>query len=790
MLKNYFKTAWRNLTKNKVHGLINIGGLSVGLACSMLLFLWIQHETATDAFHTNGDRLYKVYEREYYSTHVDGNYDTPGLLAEELKKQIPEVEEAAMMQEDNDHNALQAGNKILKVEGAAVSASLFRMFTYPLLEGDPNTTLASVTSIAISEKTALQFFGSIQEAMGKTIRFDNRKDFMVTGVFANLPSTASRRFDYLIPWESWLTDHPWSRHWDNSGPLTFVLLRKDANATLVDKKIAHFLDNYNKDQSAAYHIELGLQKFDEVYLHSQFKDGKVSGGRIEYVYLFSIVAIFIVVIACINFMNLTTARSVKRAKEVGIRKSVGAFRSVLITQFISESLVLTAIAVVIAILLMTLLLPLFNQLTQLQIDLRLVQGSFWLKLLILTLFTGLLAGLYPAFFLSSFNPVKVLKGSIKLTTGAVWFRKGLVVFQFVLSIVLVISTIVVSRQINYIRNRNLGYDRDNLVYIPIEGELFKKYPLFKEEALKMPGIQSISQVSDNPSNMDAQTNGVDWEGRDPGTMISFEQPGVGYDFVRTMKLQLAEGRDFSKDFPTDKDAYIINETAARQIGYTKAVGRWLVKNGRKGYIIGVLKDFHFRSLHEQINPMIVEVREAGDYGNILVRIQSGKTREAMAGIESLCKKLNPAFPFTYSFSDQEFQKLYQSEQIAGSLSSIFAVLAILISCLGLLGLVMFTAEQRTKEIGIRKVLGASVTGIVRLMTADFIRLVLIAIVVAIPIAWWAMNQWLDNYAYKTSIGWWTFVLAGGTAVLIALGTISFHAIKAALANPVVSLKSE
>jgi ABC-type antimicrobial peptide transport system permease subunit len=734
--------------------------------------------------------LYKVYEREYYSTHIDGNYDTPGLLAYELKKLIPEVEDAAMMQEENDHNALQAGNKILKVEGSAVSASLLKMFTYPLLEGDPNTALASVTSIAISEKTALQFFGSIQEAMGKTIRFDNRKDFMVTGVFANLPATASRKFDYLVSWESWVADHLWTKQWDNSGPLTFVLLRKDANATLVDKKIAHFLDNYNKDQSAAYHIELGLQKFDEVYLHSQFKEGKVSGGRIEYVYLFSIVAIFIVVIACINFMNLTTARSVKRAKEVGVRKSVGAFRSVLITQFISESLVLTAIAVVIALLLMALLLPVFNQLTQLQIDLRLVQGSFWIKVGILTLVTGLLAGLYPAFYLSSFNPVKVLKGTTKLTTGAVWFRKGLVVFQFVLSIVLVIGTIVVSRQINFIRNKNLGYDRDNLVYIPIEGELFKKYTLFKEEALRMPGIQNISQVSDNPSNMDAQTKGVDWEGRDPGTMISFEQPVVGYDFVRTMKLQLTEGRDFSKDYPTDADAYVINETAAHKIGYTKAVGRWLVKNGRKGYIIGVLKDFHFRSLHEQINPMIVQVREAGGYGNILVRIQSGKTRETMAGIESLCRKLNPAFPFTYSFSDQEFQKLYQSEQIAGDLSTIFAVLAILISCLGLLGLVMFTAEQRTKEIGIRKVLGASVAGIVRLMTADFIKLVLIAIVVAIPIAWWAMNQWLNDYAYKTSIGWWTFVLAGGVAILIALGTISFHAIKAALANPVVSLKNE
>jgi putative ABC transport system permease protein len=791
MLKNYLKTAWRHLIKNKAHSLINIGGLSIGLACSLLLFLWIQHEMATDAFHAKGDRLYKVYEREYYSNHIDGNYDTPGLLAEELKKNMPEVEDAMMLQEENDHNALQAGDKILKVEGAAAGASIFNMFSYPLLTGNAQTALGTVNSMAISRKTANQFFGGVQQAMGKTIRFSNRKDFMVTAVFEDLPATASRRFDYLISWDSWLTEHTWARRWDNSGPLTFVLLRKEADAALVDKKMAHFLDNYNKDQSAAYRIEIGLQKFSEVYLHSQFKEGKVSGGRIEYIYLFGIVAVFILAIACINFMNLTTARSVKRAKEVGVRKSIGALRSVLMIQFISESLLLTAVSVVIALLLMTLLLPFFNQLTGLQMELRLVAPSFWLKLGALTVITGLLAGLYPALYLSAFNPAKVLKGAIKHTIGAIWFRKGLVIFQFVLSIILITGTIIVSRQIDFIRHRNLGYDRDNLVYIPIEGELAKKYQLFKDELLKMPGIQSVSEVTDNPSNMDAQTNGVDWEGRDPGTMISFEQPVVGYDFVHTMRLQLAEGRDFSPAYSTDKDGFIINETAARQIGYTPAVGRWLVKNGHKGYIVGVLKDFHFRSLHEGINPLIMELRAADvTYGNILIRIQSGKTKEAMAGIESLCKTLNPAFPFSYSFSDEEYQKLYQSEQVAGRLSTGFAILAILISCMGLLGLVMFTAEQRTKEIGIRKVLGASIAGLLRLLTADFLKLVVIAILIATPIAWWAMTSWLNNYAYKTTINWWIFVLAGGLAVVIALGTISFHAFKAALANPVNSLKNE
>ncbi len=790
MFKNYFKTAWRNLVKNKVHSFINIAGLSVGMACSLLILLWVQNELSVDAFHKNGERLYKVYAREYYNHNIDGNYDTPGPLADELKKVIPEVEDAIMLQEENHQATFQVGSKILKVEGTGAGAGLFSMFNYPLLQGTPKTALGSTISMAISKKTANQFFGSPQNAMGKTIRFDNKRDFTVTAVFEDLPANASHKFDYAISWEAWQQDHQWAKEWNASGPLTYILLRADANPALVDKKLTNFLDTYKKNQSAAFHVELGLQKFDEVYLHNIFKDGKIADGRIEYVHLFSLVALFILLIACINFMNLTTARSVKRAREVGVRKAVGALRSMLIKQFIGESLMLTALAVMIALILMTLLLPVFNEVTQKQMELPFSDAVFWLKLVAITFVTGLISGSYPALFLSSFNPVKVLKGTVKLTTGAVWFRKGLVVFQFVLSMVLIIDTIVVSKQVNFIQTRNLGYERDNLIYVPIEGELLNKYATWKDEALKMPGIQSISRISDNPANLDQQTNNVNWEGRDANTLISFEHPVVGYDFVQTMKLKVADGRDFSKDFHTDSNTYIINETAARKMRYAHPIGRTLTMNDRKGIIIGVLKDFHFRSLHEHIQPLIMQVEERYGNGLILIRTQPGKTKEALASLEKLCKELNPQFPISYSFSDEEYLKLYRNEQIVSKLSNAFAFLAIFISCLGLLGLVMFTAEQRTKEIGIRKVLGATASSIVQLMSVDFIKLVFIAIIIAIPIAWCAMSVWLNDFAYKITISWWMFALAGGIAVFIAVFTISFQAIKAAVANPVKSLRTE
>jgi len=788
MLQNYLKIAWRNLLRNKFFSLINIAGLALGISFSLLILLWVQSETGVDAYHTNGGRLYQVYEREYYDHKIDGNYDTPPLLAVELKRQIPEIEFATTLEEDNETNTFQAGNKTLKANGTAARPDLFKMFSYPLLEGTPQLALSSLSGMAISRKMATLFFDSPRSAMGKTIRFNNERDFIITAVFDDLPENTSRRFDYLMNWDAFVQDKPYMKQWGLSGPRTYIQLHNDANPALVDRKITHFMDRIKK-QDSSYHVEYGLQKFSKTYLHSSFVNGKEAGGRIEYVRLFSLIAVFILLIACINFMNLTTARSVKRAREIGIRKVAGAVRSVLIVQFIGEALLLTVVSVALSLVLIDSLLPLFNSITQKHITLPFSRFNFWLELAALTLVTGLVSGSYPALFLSSFNPAKVLKGTAKLTSGVVWFRKGLVVFQFALSIVLIIGTVIVSKQINFIGNRNLGYDRQNLIDIPMEGELRRQFQVFKNAAIKMPGIQAVSHMADNPVNLDNQNNEVDWDGRDPGTMVQFSTTIVGYDFVSTMKLKLLQGRDFSPDFPTDSTGFLINEAAMKRMGYTDPIGKRITFGPIKGHIIGLIKDFNFESLHKQIEPLILRLDKTYGY-ELLVRTQPGKTREALASLKTLCKNLNPNFPFTYDFTDQEYQKLYQSEQIVGKLSDAFAFLAIFISCLGLLGLAMFTAEQRVKEIGIRKVLGAGVRSLFLLLSTEFLGLVLIALIIASPLAWYAANNWLQGFAYRTTIEWSIFALSAFFVILIALLTISFQTIKAALLNPVKSLRGE
>jgi hypothetical protein len=436
------------------------------------------------------------------------------------------------------------------------------------------------------------------------------------------------------------------------------------------------------------------------------------------------------------------------------------------------------------------LLPVFNHITQKQIEMPFNHIDFWLKLVLITLVTGLISGSYPALFLSSFNPVKVLKGALKINSGTTLFRKGLVVFQFVLAVIMITGTIIIARQMNFIESRNLGFDRENLIYIPADGELSSQYDLFKEEALKMPGILSVTGSTAKPTRIGSGTGGVEWTGKDPDVHIRFAQTAVGYDFIQTLKLKLSAGRDFSKDFPTDSAGYIINEAALKRIGYANPIGQPLTLWDQKGKIIGVLKDFHFNSMHQQIGPLIIWLGKKSDYGSLLVRTEPGKTKQALASLETLCKQINPAFPFNYSFSDEEYQKLYNSEQIVGKLANGFTFLAIFISCLGLLGLAMFTAEQRIKEIGIRKVLGASVGSLFNLLSSEFIVLVIIALVIASPIAWYAMNKWLQDFAYHAPIQWWVFALSGGLIILIALITVSFQAAKAALINPVKSLRSE
>jgi len=752
--------------------------------------MWVHNELSIDGFNVKGDRLYKVYEREYYQDHIDGNYDTPSPLGQALKRNIPEIEDAVTMEDENESISLRVGNKIIKAEGSGASAGFFHVFSYPLLTGSADHALATTNSIAISEKLAIAFFGTVEKAMSQTIRYDNKKDYQVTAVFDNMSKLSSRKLDFLISWEAFQEVKPWAKDWQTSGPLTYLLLKPGTSASAVDKKIINFRNLYIGDSSNAYHVELGLQKFDEVYLHNHFDNGKIVGGRIEYVHLFTIIAIFILLIACINFMNLATARSVTRAKEVGVRKVIGAVRSTLIKQFIAESLVLTICAVIIALLVVMVLLPFFNQITHKQITYPFHNSAFWLSILSITAITTLISGSYPALYLSSFNPVKVLKGVTNINISSVWFRKGLVVFQFVLSMILITGTIIVSRQINFIQNKSLGYNKEQLLYIPIEGHLADKYQLFKEKALQMPGIKNVSSISDDPVSLNQWNNSVDWNGRPPNTMIAFEHPGVNYDFGKTMGLQMAAGRDFSKDYTSDKDGFLLNETAIKDIGYKNPIGKYVTINGWKGPIIGVIKDFNFQSLHEPIKPMIINLYDNMTNGNILIRTEPGKTKMALINIEKLCRELNPAFPFTYVFADEQYKQLYNNERTISKLSNAFALLAIFISCLGLFGLVMFTAEQRTKEIGIRKVLGASVRNIIQLMSADFLKLVLIAVIIACPAAWWAMHTWLNNYAYRIDLTWYPFIAAGVLIILIAICTISLQSIKAALANPVKSLKTE
>jgi putative ABC transport system permease protein len=569
-----------------------------------------------------------------------------------------------------------------------------------------------------------------------------------------------------------------------------VLLRKDADPVAFDRKITLFLDKYNKEQSKTFYVRLGIQRFGDIYLHSNFVNGQLEGCRIEYVRLFSIVAIFILCIACINFMNLTTARSVKRAKEIGIRKVVGAVRPALIRQFIREAVLLAFFSVVLALGMVLVALPAFNHLTGKQISLPYGSSSFWLSLAALTLVTGIVSGSYPALFLSSFQPIRVLKGTLRFSPATAWFRKGLVVFQFVLSIVLIIGTIVVSGQVNYIQSINLGYDRENLVYVPLDGDLAGKYKLFKESALQLPGVSEVSRLSQQPTNIENGTSGVDWDGKDPNNTVMFTQTAAGYDLVRTMDLKMIAGREYSPAFGTDSVGFLLNEEAARRIGYKDPIGKRLTFWGKKGTIVGVVRNFHFTSLHDPIKPLIIRFGEQDSYGSALIRTKAGKTQEALKGLEGLCRSLNPKFPFAYTFADEEYRKLYKSETMVHGLANCFAGLAIFISCLGLLGLAMFTAEQRTKEFGIRKVLGAKVSTLFSLLSKDFLVLVLVAFLVASPLAAWAMHVWLQNYAYHIGLEWWVFLLAGALALLIALLTVSFQAIRVAIANPVKSLRTD
>lgn len=790
MLKNLLKTAWRNLLRNKAFSFINIFGLVLGMGCSLLIFLWVQDERNMDAFHSNSPDIYGVYERVFSEGKVEAAHWTPGRLATELKRKIPEVKYASSF-DPNQTATFQVGEKIITMPGAAADSDFLKIFSYPILEGTAANALDARDKIAISRKMADEFFGSPAAAINKTVRYDNANVFKVAAVYEDLKANSSDKFDYLLNWQFQLDTVGWLKEWIYRSPKAFVLLQPTASPQAVEKKITHFLDTYlTTREGAGFHLELGLQRFEDMYLHGTFKNGYPEGGRIQYVRLFTIVAIFILVIACINFMNLSTARSVKRAKEVGIRKTIGAGRLGLIGQFIGEALLIVSLSAIVSLALVWLVLPVFNNITGKQMSLPLTQGSFWGAVAALVLLTGLFAGSYPALFLSSLKPVKVLKGTLKFSVSAFWLRKGLVIFQFALSILLIIGMMVISRQVTFLQTANLGFDREDLIYTPVQGDLAQKFAAFKTQLQSMPGIKSVARTDQPPQNIGAHAYDMEWEGKDPTTKTVVIHTTVGYDYIKMLNLKLLAGRDFSPAFPTDTAAYIINEMALKLIGYKNPIGRPLSIFGQHYHIIGVVKDFHFKSLHDPIEPLLINLNEKITWGDILVKTQPGKAKEAIASMQQVYHEMEPKFPFTYHFTDEEYQRLYNSEQMVGKLSDSFAFLAVFISCLGLMGLAMFTAEARTREIGIRKVLGAGESTIFRMLSADFLQLVALAFLIASPIAWLVMTDWLRAYPYRIGISWWIFVVAGASALLIALLTVSYQSLKSALANPIQSLRSE
>ncbi len=783
MFRNYIKIAWRNIAKSKTFSFINVLGLALGMTSSLLILLWVQDERSINQFHANGSRIYQVFENQQWTGNdISTTPSTPGPLAFALKAEIPGVERTVKVTWEEEH-LLTVGEKAYKEKGRFSSPDLFQIFTFPLVHGNPKTAIAGPTSIVISEKAARKLFGRT-DVLGQLVRVDNKEDHQVTGVLQDIPETSSLRFDFVLPETPYEKENKWLEKWDNNGIMTYALINPNADAETVNTKLLNFIKKHDKNVTT---ITTFMFPYEKTYLQSKFTNGKPDGGRIEYVRLFTIVAVFLLIIACINFMNLATARSAKRAKEVGIRKVVGAERSYLVGQFVGEAVLMSLFSLFIAIVLVQLLLSPFNTLTEKHIEIQYANPLYWLTLLGLALLTGLISGSYPALFLSSLQPISVLKGTLRFKSGAVLFRQGLVVFQFSLSLLLIIGTLIAGRQVDYIRTKNLGLDRENVVYMDLEGDLPKRFDSFREELLQAPGIQSVSSAGNDPMQIGSSTTGVKWKGKPEGDKTLFTQLPISYEFIKTMKIKLLDGRDFSKSTITDSTNYIINEEAARRMGMKNPVGKDLTFWEKPGKVVGLIKNFHLNSLRVAIEPLILRLDSTNNV--LLVRTYPGQTEQALKSMERLAKQFNPAYPFDYKFADESFREQYKSETLVGTLANAFAVIAIFIACLGLFGLAMFTAEQRTKEIGVRKVLGASVPSIVALLSKDFLKLVFISILIASPLAWWAMYQWLKDFAYRIDIDWWVFVLAGLLAIGIAQLTVSFQSIKAALMNPVKSLRS-
>ena len=783
MIKNYIKTALRSFKRHKSSFLINVIGLSIGMACSILIFLWVFDELGHDRFHEDIDQIYQVMEHQSFSGDMFTTHSTPGILAPTLKEEVPEFQYVATYTWNMDF-LFTKGDKSLKENGLYARPDFFHILSIPLVQGSRDELLLKPKSVVISKEMAKKYFGE-DNPVGESITLNSEELLTVTGVFRKLPENSSIQFDYVLPFEDWLKTNEWATDWGNNGPRTIAKLHVGVDVDVLNAKINDFI----KERNEGSNVDLFVHPFADLYLYGQFEQGEVAGGRIDYVYLFSVVAIFILLIACINFMNLSTAKATKRAKEVGIRKSIGASKGSLVGQFIGESMIITFFSLFLSILLVEAFLPVFNGLTDKVIDVNYFEPVLLLTFIGTALFTGLLAGSYPAFYLSSFEAVKTLKGSLKSSAGEVFARKGLVVFQFTLSVILIICTIVVYQQIQFTQTKNLGYDKENLLYFSVEGGLNDSWDSFRQEISTIQGVTSVSRAGATFMGRNSNTSGLDWPGKDPETLVLFENVSADYGLIETLGFELTDGRTHVREFGADTSRIIINQKAADIMGMEKPVGKFITLWDQETEIIGLVKDFNFQSLRQEIEPLFFRLAPQYTW-RAYVRINNSEIQNTIADIEDVYKRFNPTYPFDYEFMDDQYAALYRSEQRIGDLAKYFSIFAILISCLGLFGLSAFTAEQRAKEIGVRKVLGASVQNLVLLLTKDFTKLVIFAILIAIPVSWWVMERWLSDFAYQSGLDWWIFMASGILAVVIAWLTVSWQSIRAAWANPVKSLKSE
>lgn len=787
MLKNFFVITIRSFFRQKFYSFINVFGLTSGLVCTLFIYLWINDEVSKNKFHADIDNIYQIFTNIKWDGEMITWESTPGPLADEIKANIPEVSAVARISNDGDQ-LFQVDEKNFLERGYFADPEFFNVFSYQIIKGNAATPIPGKNDVAISEKLAQKLFPD-QDPIGKTVRVQNRYDQKVTAVFADVPDASSLKFDFIMPFEI----HKQYRepNWDNADYNLYVKLNDPKQAAaasdninvMVDKIIAQQDAKADKDQ-----INFYMQPFAERYLNSTFENGVPSGGRIRYVQIFTVVAIFILVIACINFMNMATAKAVNRSKEVGVRKVIGAQRKSLIFQFIGESIAISFISMLLAIAIVYLLLPLFNVVVAKQIVLNLFEPKFLGILVLIVSVTGLLAGSYPAFFLSGYQPSQVLKGNTNKNLSGSALRKGLVVFQFSLTVILIACSLVVYNQIEFIRNKNLGYNRESVITFNARGGLSKQFESFKQEALQMPAIKMVSKSNSSLVQIGNQNSSVRWPGKPEDSNIFFRTVVVDYDFAETMGLTLLEGRFFKKEF-NDTASYIVTKHAVDVMGLENPIGQEITQWGNPGKIVGVVDDFHGRSLHEKLDPIVLMCKPEWT-GIVFIRIDGPKAQEAITYLESLYKKYNPQYDFAYTFVDQDFEKLYDNEKVTGSLALGFTVMAIIISGLGLLGLAAYTAERKRKEISIRKTMGASVGGIVTMMSADFVKLSLIAAIIGCPAAWYFMTKFLEGYAYHTELGWELFALTAGAVLVISLLTVVFQVAKAAIANPIDALRNE